>query len=154
MLQILAAGGLVSFLNFGIHALMTALVVIATKRTADRTDHLHAFLRLIALLAVTMLVLMIAHVTEIAVWAAFYGLTGFPIQETGTARFSGGYFEFAFEHYTALGYGDAVAGGGWRMIGPMTGLNGLLLIGWSVAIIFEVMRLADVYVDTGRKRSR
>ena len=46
---------------------------------------------------------------------------------------------------------DAVAGGGWRIIGPMTGLNGLLLIGWSVAIIFEVMRLADVYVDTGRK---
>ena len=47
-----------------------------------------------------------------------------------------------------------MAGGGWRMIGPITGLNGLLLIGWSVAIIFEVMRLADVYVDTGRKRSR
>ena len=101
-----------------------------------------------------MLVLMIAHVMEVAVWAAFYGLAGFPIHETGTAKFSGGYFEFAFENYTALGYGDAVAGGGWRMIGPITGLNGLLLIGWSVAIIFEVMRLADVYVDTGKKRSR
>jgi hypothetical protein len=154
MLQILAVGGAVSLFNFGIHALMTALVVVATKRTASRTDHLHAFVRLIALLSVTMLVLMIAHVTEIAVCAAFYGLAGFPIVETGTAKFSGGYFEFAFENYTALGYGDAVAGGGWRMIGPITGLNGLLLIGWSVAIIFEVMRLADIYVDTGRKRSR
>ena len=130
MLHILAAGGLVSLLNFGIHALMTALV------------------------SVTMLVLMIAHVLEIAVWAIFYGIAGFPIQETGTVKFSGGYFEFAFENYTALGYGDAVAGGGWRMIGPITGLNGLLLIGWSVAIIFEVMRLADIYVDSGRKRSR
>ena len=71
-----------------------------------------------------------------------------------TAKFSGGYFEFAFENYTALGYGDAVAGGGWRLIGPITGLNGLLLIGWSVAIIFEVMRLADIYVDPARKPSR
>ena len=154
MSHILAAGGLVSFFNFGIHALMTALIVVATRRTARRTDHLHAFARLIALLSVTMLALMIAHVSEIAVWAVFYSFAGFPIVETGTAKFSGGYFEFAFENYTALGYGDAVAGGGWRMIGPITGLNGLLLIGWSVAIIFEVMRLADVYVDTNRKRSR
>jgi len=97
---------------------------------------------------------MIAHVAEIGVWALFYGAVGFPIQETGTARFGGGYFEFAFENYTALGYGDAVAGEGWRMIGPITGLNGLLLIGWSVAVIFEVMRLADIYAGPGKKRSR
>ena len=44
--------GLVSLFNFGIHALMTALIVVATRRTARRTDHLHAFLRLIALLSV------------------------------------------------------------------------------------------------------
>jgi hypothetical protein len=154
MLILLLAGGLVSFFNFGIHALMTALIVVATRSTARRTGDLHAVARLIALLSVTMLVLMIAHVMEVAVWGAFYGLAGFPIQETGTARFAGGYFEFAFENYTALGYGDAVAGNGWRLIGPITGLNGLLLIGWSVAIIFEVMRLADVYVGVPHKRSR
>lgn len=144
MVHILAAGGLVSFLNFGIHALMTALVVVATRHTDSRTDHLHAFARLIALLAVTMLVLMIAHVMEIAVWATFYGLAGFPIQETGTAKFSGGYFEFAFENYTALGYGDALPPEQYRAIGPITSLNGLLLIGWSVAVIFEVMRMAEL----------
>ena len=154
MFTLLVLGGLVSLINFGIHAVMTGLVVTATRRTASRTDHLHAFVRLVALLSVTMLALMIAHVTEVAVWAAFYGIAGFPIQETGTAKFGGGYFEFAFENYTALGYGDAVAGGGWRMIGPITGLNGLLLIGWSVAIIFEVMRLADLYVGPAKKRSR
>ena len=153
MLHLLAAGGLISLLNFGIHAVMTALIVVATRHTAKQTDHLHAFARLIALLSVTMLALMIAHVMEVAVWATFYGLIGFPIQETGTVRFTGGYFEFAFENYVALGYGDAVAGDGWRVIGPITGLNGLLLVGWSVAVIFEVMRLADVYVGAA-KRSR
>ena len=150
----LISGAAVSLINFAIHALMTGLVVVVTGRTARRTDHLHAFIRLVALLSVTMLVLMIAHVAEVAVWASFYSTVGFPIHETGSSQFTGGYFEFAFENYTALGYGDAVAGDGWRLIGPVTGLNGLLLIGWSVAIIFEVMRLADIYVGKTPKRSR
>jgi hypothetical protein len=50
------------------------------------------------------------------------------------------------ENYVALGYGDVVASGGWRLIGPIMALNGLLLIGWSVAVIFEVMRMAEVQV--------
>jgi hypothetical protein len=154
MPSLLLLSVLVSLCNFGIHALMTALIVVATRHVAGRTDHLHAFLRLIALLTVTMLALMVAHVLEVTVWAGFYAYAAFPIQETGSVRFTGGYFEFAFENYTALGYGDAVAGGGWRLIGPITGLNGLLLIGWSVAVIFEVMRLADVYVGHGPRRSR
>jgi hypothetical protein len=54
-------------------------------------------------------------------------------------------FDFAFENYTALGYGDAVAAEGRRLVGPITALNGLLLIGWSVAIIFEVMRMAELH---------
>jgi hypothetical protein len=31
-------------------------------------------------------------------------------------------------------------------MGPITALNGLLLIGWSVAIIFEVVKMADVQI--------
>jgi hypothetical protein len=56
----------------------------------------------------------------------------------------------AFGNFTALGYGDAVAGQDYRLIGPITSVNGLLLIGWSVVIIFEVMRMAEVQI--ARKR--
>ena len=70
----LLAGGLVSFLNFGIHALMTGVVIESTRRTAARTDHLHAFLRMIALLTVTMIGLMCAHVCEIGVWVCLLRL--------------------------------------------------------------------------------
>jgi hypothetical protein len=41
---------------------------------------------------------------------------------------------------------------GNRLIGPITSLNGLLLIGWSVAVIFEVMRMAELQFDRPRKR--
>ena len=150
MLYLLLVGGIVSFFNFGIHAVMTALVVVVTRHTAIRTDHLHVSARLVALLSVTMLALMVAHVAEVAMWAAFYDMAGFPIQHTGTARFTGGYFEFAFENYTALGYGDALPIDGNRLVGPITSLNGLLLIGWSVAVIFEVMRMAELRF--GRKK--
>ena len=82
------------------------------------------------------------HIVEIAVWAAYYAWAGVLIKNAGV-------FDFAFENYTALGYGDAVAVGGRRLIGPITALNGLLLIGWSVAIIFEVMRFAELQIGDG-----
>ena len=135
----LFAGALVSFLNFGIHALFTGVVILATRRTAARTDHLHVFMRVTALLLVTVTALMGAHVVEIGVWALYYALSH-STPEKMTA------FEFAFENYTALGYGNPVPDEGRRLAGPMTALNGLLLIGWSVAIIFEVMRMAEVQV--------
>ncbi len=147
MLNQLLAGGLVSFINFGIHAVMTGLIVVVTRHIAGRTDDLHVFMRLTALLMVTVIVLMATHVAEIALWAGFMTLAGITAPNIGV-------FEFAFENYVALGYGDVVAGGGWRLIGPIMALNGLLLIGWSVAIIFEVMKMANVQIGRPEKRSR
>jgi hypothetical protein len=147
MLQQILLGGLVSFINFGIHAVMTGLIVVATHHTKVATDDFHVFFKIAALMLVTTVVLTLAHVIEIGVWAGVLSSLGITIANAGV-------FEFAFENYVALGYGDVVAGGGWRLIGPIMALNGLLLIGWSVAIIFEVMRLADIQVDTSRKRSR
>ena len=133
----LLAGGLVSILNFGVHAVMTGLIVVITRHIAGATDDLHVFARISALLLATVVVLTLAHVIEIAVWAAFLTLADVSAKNLSS-------FEFAFENYVALGYGDVVASEGWRLIGPIMSLNGLLLIGWSVAIIFEVMRMAEI----------
>jgi hypothetical protein len=137
MLIQLFAGALVSIVNFAIHALMTGLIVVVTRRIAGGTDDLHVFLRISALMLSTVLVLTITHVTEIAVWSFFLQFANITLPKTSA-------FEFAFENYVALGYGDIVAGDGWRLIGPIMALNGLLLIGWSVAIIFEVLRMAEL----------
>jgi hypothetical protein len=142
----LIAGAAVSFINFGVHAVMTALIVVATRHTANLTDHLGLFLRLTALLTVTMAALMVAHVMEIGVWAAYLNLAGIVIHGTDV-------FEFAFENYTALGYGDALPAKERRLVGPIISLNGLLLIGWSVAVIFEVMRMAEFQIGRGENRS-
>jgi hypothetical protein len=47
---------------------------------------------------------------------------------------------FAFVNYTTLGYGDITPVQVWRLIGPMTAMNGILMFGWSTAVLFEVLR--------------
>ena len=125
--------------NFVLHAIMTGLIVVATRHIATATDDLSVFIRVAALMIVTTTVLACTHMAEVSVWAIYYAAVGITVQDVTS-------FEFAFENYTALGYGDAVPPTGHRLIGPITALNGLLLIGWSVAIIFEVLRMAEVHV--------
>jgi hypothetical protein len=145
-MQVLA-GGLVSIFNFGLHAVMTGLVVVITRHIAGTTDDLHVFMRVAVLLMITVVALTIGHLVEIGVWAGFMRAMGITAANVGA-------FEFAFENYVALGYGDVVAGGGWRLIGSIMALNGLLLIGWSVAIIFEVMKMAEIQIGRRPGRAR
>jgi hypothetical protein len=46
-----------------------------------------------------------------------------------------------FVNFTTLGYGDIVPTPDWRLLGPMTAMDGVLLFGWSTAVIFEVLSL-------------
>jgi hypothetical protein len=139
-------GILISFINFGIHAVLTALIVVAARRAELHTHYHGIFVRLTVLLTVAVSILMFAHILEIAVWAAALDFMGVQIINVNT-------FEFVFENYTALGYGDALPKDvRYRLLGPVMALNGLLLIGWSVAVIFEVMRMAEFEVGK-RKRS-
>jgi hypothetical protein len=49
----------------------------------------------------------------------------------------------AFVNYTTLGYGDIVPVTDWQLLGPITAMNGILLIGWSTAVIFDVVRTTN-----------
>jgi hypothetical protein len=37
------------------------------------------------------------------------------------------------------GYGDVLAAREWRLLGPAAAMNGILLFGWSTAVIFHVL---------------
>jgi hypothetical protein len=45
-----------------------------------------------------------------------------------------------FVNYTTLGYADVVPVSDWNLQIPITGVNGVLLFGWSTAVVFEVIR--------------
>jgi hypothetical protein len=76
---------------------------------------------------------MVAHTLEVFVWALAYAVVG--AAPTGSDL-----LYFAFVNYTTLGYGDITPVREWRLIGPLTAMNGVLLFGWSAAILFEVLR--------------
>ena len=132
MLRQFLVGGAVSALNITIHALMMTIVV-RVAQTASAKDKLHSSLFLIAVMIPTVLVLMVTHAVEVVVWSLAYSLVD--AAATGVDL-----VYFAFVNYTTLGYGDVVPVERWRLLGPITAMNGVLLFGWSTAVIFEVLR--------------
>jgi Ion channel len=94
----------------------------------------HQTFRLIAVMIATVTVLMIAHLAEVIVWSGVYAMTSIAPDGTDLIYFS-------FVNYTTLGYGDVTPVQRWHLLGPMTAMNGVLLFGWSTAVIFEVLRM-------------
>ena len=132
MLRQLLVGAGVSICNIVIHALVMTAVVRVAHRVAARETARPAAL-LISVMVATVTVLMAAHVSEVAVWALAYAIVD-------AAPKGADLLYFAFVNYTTLGYGDVTPVKRWNLIGPMTAMNGVLLFGWSTAVIFEVLR--------------
>jgi hypothetical protein len=61
---------------------------------------------------------------------------------------------FAFVNYTTLGYGDIIPTENWKLLGPLTAMNGVLLFGWSTAAMFEVLRRVMVSETKGNSSIR
>jgi ion channel len=132
MLRQLLVGAAVSACNIGIHALVMTVVVRVAQRAAA-TDTSRQSRRLIVVMIATVSVLMAAHVSEVIVWSLAYAIVD-------AAPPGADLLYFAFVNYTTLGYGDVTPVARWRLLGPMTAMNGVLLFGWSTAVIFEVLR--------------
>jgi hypothetical protein len=129
-------GVAVSLCNISIHALVMAAVVrVALAVNARRTWH--PWLQLIAVMSAAVSVLMAAHTAEVLVWALTYAIVGAAPPDSDLIY-------FAFVNYTTLGYGDVIPVAAWKLLGPMAAMNGILLFGWSTAVIFEVLRRAMV----------
>jgi hypothetical protein len=132
MLVQILVGGSVSALNIVVHALLTVPTIWVARNIAYRHT-MHPWLRLVGVMIATVLVLMAAHTAEVFVWSTAYAVVNAAPEGADL-----GYF--AFVNYTTLGYGDVIPVARWRLLGPMTAMNGVLLFGWSTAVIFEVLR--------------
>lgn len=134
-------GFVVSIVNIVIHALvMTVVVKMMRIMGANVNNPKRPAVLLSAVMVVTVLILMAAHTSEVIVWSLAYGIVD--AAPTGTDL-----VYFAFVNYTTLGYGDITHVKSWQLLGPITAMNGLLLFGWSTAVIFEVLRRAMVRIN-------
>jgi hypothetical protein len=128
----LLVGAGVLVLSLLSYSVATALIVQLAARFIRAGYTEHVFWKNVVLMNVLTLLTAAMHLTEIALWAVVYLACG----EIAT-------FEQAFyvsaENYTALGYGDVLLTGRWRLLGPLESINGLLLFGLSTAVLFAVM---------------
>jgi hypothetical protein len=136
MLRQLLVSIAVSVCNIAIHAIVMA-AVLWVARVADERATARPSLRRVAVMIATVAVLMAAHIAEVVVWSIAYMMVG--AAPPGTD-----FFYFAFVNYTTLGYGDVTPVERWQLLGPMTAMNGVLLFGWSTAVIFAVLRKTAV----------
>lgn len=122
----------VGLLNIVIHAL-TTVAVIRVARSLGLMSTSRPHLRLVTVMIATASVLMAAHTLEVLIWSFAYTIVSAAPQGTNL-------MDFAFVNYTTLGYGDVLPLDRWRLLGPMTAMNGVLMFGWSTALIFEVLQ--------------
>ena len=77
------------------------------------------------------------HTIHALVWAFCY----YSIPETNNefSNFSESIY-FSLVTFTTLGYGDISLGSEWRLLSGLEAINGIMLIGWSTAMMFALIQ--------------
>ena len=136
MLKLALIGAVLVSITVAIHALGTAFLVRYLANTfLDRTGHWGPQ-RVLTALMLAALVLVFLHALEIIVWAGAY-MAIVPAGEL--ADFEAAVY-FSFVTFTTLGYGDMTLSEGFRLLSGIQALNGILLVGWSTALMFAVVQ--------------
>jgi len=82
-----------------------------------------------------------AALLEVSIWAAVYLLVGaMPALEPA--------LYFSTVTFTTLGYGDLTLSESWRLLGSFEAANGIILIGWTTALIFAFVHRMASYDET------
>lgn len=85
----------------------------------------------------TAVVLLMLHLIEVVVWALAYVLI---LPGDQLASFEKAVY-FSVVTFTTLGYGDiTLADHEWRLLSGIEALNGILLVGWTTALLFAVFQ--------------
>ena len=74
--------------------------------------------------------IIILHILQILLWAAFYRWHCLPSWESS--------FYFSATSYSTVGYGDIVLPQVWRDLGPLESITGVLMSGLSVSALFAI----------------
>lgn len=89
--------------------------------------------RLMFAMLTTTTVLLAAHLIEVGLWATIY------VVLARATDIDNAYYA-ALLNYTTLGYGDALHGTTTRLLGPLAAASGIMMFGWSTALLIYVLQ--------------
>lgn len=136
MLEVSLIGIVVAAITVVIHAIGTTRWIRFVSHRFTGHDGQWKKSALLPLLTSTAIVLLTLHIVEILIWAVAYELflPAVELQSFEEAVY------FSVVTFTTLGYGDITLGPEWRLLSGIEALNGILLVGWTSALLFSVIQ--------------
>ena len=122
-----------------VHALCTAGVVKGLRAMHAGHWGYQSGSKRVLLLSSVVLVLFLAALLEINIWAFTYLAVG-ALADLEPALY------FSTVTFTTLGYGDLTLDANWRLMASFQAANGTIMFGWTTALVFAVLQrmIADV----------
>ncbi|WP_167615280.1 potassium channel family protein [Maribellus sediminis] len=137
-------------IGFSVIAINVILQAIAstywTRKIASSVEKWHDEIttrRAITLLILSFLYLTLLHLIHALIWAVFIGIL--PATKVDFAT-SNDLFYYSVVTFTTLGYGDLTISSPWRMLSGFEAINGIMLIGWSTALMYSLIQ--NIYRST------
>jgi len=136
LLKLNLIGAVLIAITVAIHAVGSTAWVRFIARNYLNEDGTWGARRALVALTSTVIVLISLHAIQITVWAAGYRAV---LPDTELETFEKALY-FSFVTFTTLGYGDITLSEGWRLLSGIEALNGILLVGWTTALLFSVVQ--------------
>ena len=123
--------------NIALHTIATVAVIAGLRRFEPTMSKLlgDAFIAVPMMVAAATLGMLVAHTIEIWGWAVMLLWLG-EFSNLESALY------FSVVTFSTLGYGDIVLDHQWRLLGAMASVNGIILFGWTTAVVVAVLTSA------------
>ena len=123
--------------NIALHTIATVAVIAGLRRFEPAMSKLlgDAFIAVPMMVAAATLGMLVAHTLEIWGWAVMLLWLG-EFSNLESALY------FSVVTFSTLGYGDIVLDHQWRLLGAMASVNGIILFGWTTAVVVAVLTSA------------
>lgn len=138
MLNSILVGLLLAMLTIVIHAVGTTSWIwrLSHYSSTKRRSRVNRFFTQMRVLCSTAAILLGLHIVEVVIWAtAYHQILGIVPPETFEEA-----IYFSTVTFSSLGYGDVVIVGPWRLLSAIQAMTGLLVFGWSSALLFTIVQ--------------
>jgi hypothetical protein len=134
-------------LLFAATGAIQVLAQLALSRTLEILPHPRRSLLptfyMLAHSVAAVLVLMAGHMIQVTLWALLYRFEWDEFRNFGTALY------FSLANFTTVGASDLVLPPLHRMVGALESAAGMLMFGWSTALLVRVVQRTDRNAQEG-----
>jgi ion channel len=130
--QMVLGAGMIVVTTF-IQGVFTVVGIQRLRAHLARGTTTKSLVRSTLTIAVFVLWLFLATILQVWAWGTLYLVVG-ALNSIETAVY------FSTVTFTTLGFGDVTLDENWRLLSAFEGANGLLMFGWSTALIFAAVQ--------------